>query len=187
MKIIANYFVIPLTDKKEEKTMKEIDFSALFKEYYPPLRAYCIARFSLDGYDADDYASQAFSDLWQKWDDFKFSPAPSIFSWLCLRARSIFIDEYRKKKRGPDEVEYNEELHGVPDIDGAAEDESYRNYLSEIKEKLNDREGEIFTAMVERSLGVDGTAEVLGMTRSATLTAWYRLRTKLGEILKNIF
>ena len=187
MKIIANCFVIPLTDKKEEKAMKEIDFSALFKEYYPPLRAYCIARFSLDGYDADDYASQAFSDLWQKWDDFKFSPAPSIFSWLCLRARSIFIDEYRKKKRGPDEVEYNEELHGVPDIDGAAEDESYQAYLSEIRSKLGERECEIFSAMVEQSLGIDKTAEILGMTRAGTLTAWYRLRTKLGEILKNIF
>ena len=167
--------------------MKEIDFSALFKEYYPSLRAYCIARFSIDGYDADDYASQAFADLWQKWDDFKLSSAPSIFSWLCLRARSMFIDEYRKRNRGPDEVEYNEELHGIPDIDGASEDESYQDYLSEIKEKLNDREGEIFTAMVERSLGVDGTAEMLGMTRSATLTAWYRLRSKLCGILKNIF
>ena len=44
-----------------------------------------------------------------------------------------------------------------------------------------------FEAMVERSLGIDKTAELLGMTRSGTLTAWYRLRTKLGEILKIIF
>lgn len=167
--------------------MKEIDFSALFKEYYPLLRAYCIARFSIDGYEADDYASQAFSDLWGKWEDFKFSPAPSIFSWLCLRARSIFIDEFRKRKRGLDEVEYNEDLHGIPDIDGAAENESYQAYLSEIRSKLGERENEIFTAMVEQSLGIDKTAELLGMTRSGTLTAWYRLRTKLSYILKNIF
>ena len=40
--------------------MKEIDFSAFFKEYYPLLRAFCIARFSLASYDADDLASQAF-------------------------------------------------------------------------------------------------------------------------------
>ena len=167
--------------------MKEINFSALFKEYYPMVRAFCIARFSIDGYEADDYASQAFSDLWQDWDNFKTSPPASVFSWLCMRARSIFIDEYRKKKRAPDEVEYQEELHGIPDIDGAAEDEAYQAYLSEIREKLNERENEIFSAMVEKSLGVDKTAEMLGMTRAGTLTAWYRLRTKLGEILKNIF
>ena len=167
--------------------MKEIDFSAFFKEYYPPLRAFCIARFSLDSYDADDLASQAFGDLWEQWDNFKKSPPPSIYSWLCLRARSLFIDEYRKRKRAPDEVEYNEELHGIPDIDGAAEDESYRVYIAEIRSRLGERETEIFTAMVEKSLGIDKTAEALGMTRSGTLTAWYRLRTKLGEILKNIF
>ena len=167
--------------------MKEIDFSAFFKEYYPLVRAYCIARFSLDGYDADDFASQAFGDLWGQWDNFKNSPPPSIYSWLCLRARSLFIDEYRKRKRAPDEVEYSEELHGIPEIDGAAEDESYQAYIAEIRSRLGERENEIFTAMVEQSLGIDKTAEALGMTRSGTLTAWYRLRTKLGEILKNIF
>ena len=167
--------------------MKEINFSALFKEYYPMVRAFCIARFSISGYDADDYASQAFSDLWQNWDKFKASPPPSIYSWLCMRARSIFIDDYRKRKRTPDEVEYNEELHGIPDIDGEAEDESYQAYIAEIKEMLGERENEIFSAMVEKSLGIDKTAELLGMSRSGTLTAWYRLRTKLGEILKNIF
>lgn len=167
--------------------MKEIDFSAFFKEYYPLVRAFCIARFSLDGYDADDYASQAFGDLWEQWDNFKNSPPPSIFSWLCMRARSLFIDEYRKRKRAPDEVEYNEELHGVPDIDGTSENESYQAYVAEIRSRLGERENEIFTAMVEQSLGIDKTAEALGMTRSGTLTAWYRLRTKLGGILKNIF
>lgn len=167
--------------------MKEIDFSAFFREYYPPVRAFCIARFSIDGYDADDYASQAFSDLWQKWDDFKYSPPSSIFSWLCMRTKSLFIDEYRKRKRSPDAVEYNEELHGIPEIDGMLEDEAYREYLSEIRSMLGERETVIFAAMVEQSLGIDKTAELLGMTRSGTLTAWYRLRTKLGEILKNIF
>lgn len=167
--------------------MKEINFSALFKEYYPMVRAFCIARFSIDGYDADDYVSQAFSDLWEDWDKFKTSPPPSVYSWLCMRVRSIFIDEYRKKNRAPDVVEYNEEFHGIPDIDGAAEDEAYQAYIAEIKERLGERENEIFSAMVEKSLGVDKTAELLGMSRAGTLTAWYRLRTKLGEILKNIF
>ena len=187
MKISDGLFVIPMTDKKEEKKMKEIDFSAFFKEYYPLVRAFCIARFSIDGYDADDFASQAFGDLWGQWDDFKKSPPPSIYSWLCLRARSLFIDEDRKRKRAPDEVEYSEELHGIPDIDGAAEDESYQAYIAEIRSRLGERENEIFTAMVEQSLGIDKTAETLGMTRAGTLTAWYRLRAKLGEILKNIF
>jgi hypothetical protein len=44
--------------------MKEIDFSALFKEYYPLLRAYCIARFSIDGYGADFYEGFDFTDVW---------------------------------------------------------------------------------------------------------------------------
>lgn len=167
--------------------MKEIDFSAFFKEYYPLVRAYCIARFGIDGFDAEDFASQAFADLWERWDNFKNSLPPSIYSWLCLRARSLFIDEYRKRKRAPDEVEYNEELHGIPDIDGATEDESYQTYIAEIRSRLSDRECEIFFAMVEQSLGIDKTAELLGMTRAGMLTAWYRLRTKLGEILKNIF
>ena len=167
--------------------MKEIDFSEFFKEYYPLVRAFCIARFSLDGYDADDYVSQAFSDLWQKWDQFKTAPPPSVFSWLCMRTKSLFIDEYRKRKRSPDEVEYIEELYGVPDIDCRAEDDAYREYLSEIRSRLGEREAEMFSAMVEQSLGIDKTAELLGMTRAGTLTAWYRLRNKLGAILKSIF
>lgn len=167
--------------------MKELDFSAFFKEYYPLVRAYCIGRFGIDGYDADDYSSQAFSDLWQQWENFSHSPAPSIYSWLCKRARSLFIDDYRKRKRGPDEVTYDEELHGIPDIDGEAEDEAYRAYLGEIRSRLGDRELMIFSAMVEESLGIDETAQRLGMGRAAAITAWYRLRTKLGTILKNIF
>ena len=167
--------------------MKEIDFSAFFKEYYPLVRAFCIARFEIDGYDADDYASQAFADLWRSWSSFQNSPPSSIYSWLCKRAKSLFIDEYRKRKRTQDEVEYNEDIHGIPDIDGALEDESYKAYITEIRTRLGERENELFTAMVERSLGIDKSAELLGMTRSGTLTAWYRLRTKLGEILKIIF
>lgn len=167
--------------------MKELDFSAFFKEYYPLVRAYCIARFGIDGYDADDFASQAFSDLWQQWNDFSYSPAPSVYSWLCKRARSLFIDDYRKRKRSTDEVTYDEELHGIPEIDCGAEDEAYRGYLEEIRHRLNDREREIFSAMVEESLGIDETAQRLGKSRAATLTAWYRLRNKLGLILKNIF
>lgn len=167
--------------------MKEIDFSAFFKEYYPLVRAYCIARFEVDSFDADDYASRAFSDLWQNWSGFEKSPPSSIYSWLCKRAKSLFIDEYRKRKREPDISEYNEELHGIPDIDGKTEDEIYCAYLADIRSRLSDRDKEIFEAMVERSLGIDKTAELLGMTRSGTLTAWYRLRTKLGEILKIIF
>lgn len=167
--------------------MKEIDFSAFFKEYYPLVRAYCIARFEVDSFDADDYASRAFSDLWQNWSGFEKSPPSSIYSWLCKRAKSLFIDEYRKRNREPDISEYNEELHGIPDIDGKSEDEIYCAYLADIRSRLSDRDKEIFEAMVERSLGIDKTAELLGMTRSGTLTAWYRLRTKLGEILKIIF
>lgn len=167
--------------------MKELDFSAFFKEYYPLVRAYCIARFGIDGYDADDFVSQAFSDLWQQWDGFSRSPAPSVYSWLCKRAKSLFIDDYRKRKRAPEEVTYEEELHGIPEIDGIAEDEAYRGYLEDIRSRLNDREREIFAAMVENSAGIDATSEMLGMTRAGMLTAWYRLRTKLGEILKNIF
>ncbi|MBQ4140736.1 MAG: sigma-70 family RNA polymerase sigma factor [Clostridia bacterium] len=167
--------------------MKKLDFSAVFKEYYPLVRAYCLSRFGIDGYDADDYVSQAFSDLWLKWEDFSSASPPAVYSWLCKRARSIFIDEYRRKKRAPDEVEYNEELHGIAEIDGVLEDEAYQAYIAEIRSKLGERENEIFTAMVEQSLGIDKTAEILGMNRAGTLTAWYRLRTKLGEILKNIF
>lgn len=167
--------------------MKEIDYSAFFREYYPLVRAFCIARFSIDGYDADDYVSRAFTDLWLDWDDFKNSPPPSVYSWLCKRTKSLFIDDYRKRTRKPETVEYDEELHGVPDIDGDTEDEAYRAYLAEIRAGLNERELEIFTAMVEQSVGIDRTAELLGMSRAGTLTAWYRLRNKLGKILKNIF
>ena len=167
--------------------MKEIDFSSFFKEYYPIVRAYCIARFSVDVFDADDYASQAFADLWKSWDGFKNSAPNSICSWLCLRAKSLFIDEYRKLSRTPEVLEYSEERHGVEDIDPEAEDLSYREYLEEIASRLGDREREIFSAMVERSLGVDETAKLLGISRAATLSAWYRLRSKLGTILKNIF
>ena len=167
--------------------MKGMDYSAFFREYYPLVRAYCIARFSIDGYDADDYVSRAFTDLWLDWDNFKNSPPTSVYSWLCKRTKSLYIDEYRKRKRRPDTVEYEEELHGIPDIDGEVEDEAYRAYLEEIRSQLNERELEIFTAMVEQSVGIDKTAELLGMSRSGTLTAWYRLRTKLGKILKNIF
>ena len=88
--------------------MKEIDYSAFFREYYPLVRAYCIARFEIDGYDADDYASRAFEDLWRSWSGFKSSPPNSVYSWLCKRVKSLFIDEYRKRKREPDISEYNE-------------------------------------------------------------------------------
>ena len=30
--------------------MKKLDFSAVFKEYYPLVRAYCLSRFGIDGY-----------------------------------------------------------------------------------------------------------------------------------------
>ncbi len=168
--------------------MREQDFSAFFKEYYPLVRAYCIARFSIDAYDADDYTSEAFGDLWRQWDRFSSSPAPSLYAWLCKRVRSRFIDDYRRKKRLPETVLYDEVMYDdIPDIDGDAEDKAYGEYLSEIKKRLGEREREIFEMMVERSLGVDETARRLGIGRGAVLTAWYRLRRKLGDILKTMF
>lgn len=168
--------------------MREREFSEFFKEYYPLVRAYCIARFSIDAYDAEDYASEAFGELWRQWHKFAASPATSRYAWLCKRARSRFIDDYRRKKRMPETLIYDEKLYDViPDIDGEAEDEAYREYLSEIKSRLGERDVEIFEMMVERAESIDETARKLGIGKAATLTAWYRLRKKLEGMLKELF
>jgi DNA-directed RNA polymerase specialized sigma24 family protein len=75
----------------------------------------------------------------------------------------------------------------IPDIEGEVEDETYREYIAEIKSRLGERETEIFEMMVENSLSIDETARKLGIGKPATLTAWYRLRKKLEGILKEIF
>ncbi len=168
--------------------MRERDFSEFFKEYYPLVRAYCIARFSIDAYYAEDYVSEAFCELWRQWDKFASSPAASRYAWLCKRARSRFIDDYRRKKRMPEALIYDEMLYDdIPDIDGDTEDEAYREYLSEIKSRLGERDVVIFEMMVEHSRGIDETAMKLGIGKSATLTAWYRLRKRLAEMLKELF
>ena len=168
--------------------MRDREFTEFFKEYYPLLRAYCIARFSIDAYDAEDYASDAFGELWRHWDRFEYSTPSARYAWLCKRVRSRFIDDYRRKKRMPvTQICEARNYEEIPDIEGEAEDEAYREYIAEIKSRLGERETEIFEMMVERSLSIDETARELGIGKPATLTAWYRLRKKLEGILKEIF
>lgn len=167
--------------------MKKLDYTAFFKEYYPLVRAYCIGRFGISAFDADDYTSDAFRALWSGWDKFSTSSPPSLYSWCCKYAKSRFIDDFRRRKRAPEES-YDEVLVGdIPDIDGKAEDAEYRAYIEEIRSQLNEREKILFKAMVEDSLGLDKTAEQLGLGKAATVSAWYRLRSKLGSMLKQIF
>lgn len=173
---------------KEKDLMKKLDYTSFFKEYYPLVRAYCIARFEISAFDADDYASAAFRALWDGWDKYSSSAPQPLYSWCCKYARSRFIDDFRRKKRAPDEVEYDEALHGdLPDIDAHTEDQAYCAYLEEIRSHLNERERKLFRAMVEESLGIDETSSRLGLGRSATVSAWYRLRGKLSGLLKQIF
>ena len=176
------------SSKEGRGSMKKLDYTAFFKEYYPLVRAYCIARFEIDAFNADDYASDAFRALWAGWEKYASSTPPVLYSWCCKYAKSRFIDDYRRRKRAPEETTYDEVLHGdIPDIDGNSEDEAYRAYVEEIHSHLNEREKELFRAMVEESLGLEETAKRLGLGKAAAISAWYRLRGKLGNLLKQIF
>ena len=171
-------------------------FEYLYKKYLRPIVKYIIVHYKTNLETAKDIAQEVFKILWEKRETINDENEIKIFKWLCETARRKSLEYNRSHNKtkvdyysDPEAMcdnftaEYEDLIH----IEGfKTVEEKYQNYLSEIKNQLDEKEEELFTLVVEKKLEAKEAAVALKISDVNFRVRWCRLRIKLKPIVKKI-
>ena len=152
-------------------------FERLFREAYPPVRAYALRRSAPDV--AQDVVADTFLIAWRRLDDVPEDALP----WLYATARRVLANQRRSAARG---VALEQRLsgavssHGSADLgDSVAEADLVRIALGRLSERSRE------ALMLVAWEGLDGAraARAAGCSRAAFAVRLHRARAQLaGEL-----
>lgn len=96
-------------------------------------------RLTLNREDANDQVQEAAMRGYRFYD--KFEPGTNFKGWILTILRNLFINQYRKRKREPSKVNYDdlENFIGAPDIGGATEEifgEELQSAIDQLPEEM---------------------------------------------------
>lgn len=96
-------------------------------------------RLTLNREDANDLVQEAAMRGYRFYD--KFEPGTNFKGWILTILRNLFINQYRKRKREPSKVNYDdlENFIGAPDIGGATEEifgEELQSAIDQLPEEM---------------------------------------------------
>lgn len=96
-------------------------------------------RLTMNRDDAADLVQEASMRGYRFYD--KFEPGTNFKGWILTILRNLFINQYRKKKREPAKVNYDEleNFIGAPEMSGVAEEifgEEMQNAIDQLPEEM---------------------------------------------------
>jgi RNA polymerase sigma-70 factor, ECF subfamily len=124
---------IVITESQYSKLInKSLDFNTIYKLYYPTMYREVCLRYSNGNTDmADEYCQLGFIKVNEKLD--KYENKGNIEGWVRKVISNTVLDELRKQKRIPREIEVD---FGITDLsDEEPEDELFT--LSDIKKAID--------------------------------------------------
>lgn len=139
-------------------------------------------RLTMNREDANDLVQEAAMRGYRFYD--KFEPGTNFKGWILTILRNLFINQYRKKKREPAKVNYEEleNFIGAPDINGAAEE----IFGEELQSAIDQLPEEMRTALT--LFYVDGFAykEIAAIMRCPIGTVMSRLYMAKNNLKKKL-
>lgn len=170
----------------------EISFAPFYKKYYARMLSYCFHTFRLSEQDAEDIVSDAFTELWQQWNELDAHSEPILLSWIRTTIKYQTYSFNRKKAKAPATVELGEWIASNPSqppdsepislSDGDPSNELvYRTYLEVIRSKLNPKQLQLFECIIVEQNDISTAAGLLHMKENTVKVGLKRLRAKLRK------
>ncbi len=138
--------------------------------------------------DAEDYVQIMFKLAWEKIDFIKKLTPQQQKKWIYTALKNIIKDKEESKQL---RLSYTSQLN---DSDGAVSDEveqwiskeMFPIYMKEVKEQLNDKDKELFTAAFEDKIPYTELSERYGKNVFSLAMQISRLRKKLKPMVEKI-
>lgn len=162
--------------EKSKKNKK--DFDALYKIYYPVIKAYIYKRV-YNKEDVDDIVSKIFLKTLRGIDDFKWQGV-NFSSWVFRIAKNSLIDYYREYKKGQKVSSIEEkEIKSDENLDTLEYNYNLSNKLFEKIKKLDERTQKIVYMKFFEGYTNKSISQILDLTETNVSTLVYRALKKL--------
>ncbi|MBI4412080.1 MAG: sigma-70 family RNA polymerase sigma factor [Deltaproteobacteria bacterium] len=129
--------------------------------------------------DLDDLVQEAFVRIWKGLPGFQ--GGAQLKSWIYRVTYNLAIDHFRKKKRGPTEVELDEQ--GAPSTNGESSSVDKEMVHQGLKE-LNDEHRSVLVFHCMEGLTVAEVADVLKIPEGTVKSRLHHAKNKMAVILK---
>lgn len=185
----------------ESAESAEIGFEALHEKYHARLlrySAYVFYKFPLrndhlDRYDAEDIVSDAFAELYVRWEELPSHGEAGLLRWLRKTVKLKTYTFHRKQAAEPEKIELTDWLNmgetgwegDLPEMAEQTDpmDDEFRlaAYVREIKKRLDPEQKRLFDCVILQRRTVQQAAEILRKKENTVRVELYRLRRTLRK------
>ena len=169
--------------KKQKAPEIEMTIEQFFDKYYFRFIDYCKIRFS--GAEIEGLVEDAFLSLWKHWEQLNSHAEFVLFVWTKKAIHLIAKAQYRKRAQEPLLVELDEQADAASGLqreeDGIIEQETYRQYIDQINERLSPSDRRLFDCYIIKEMSVRQTAQALSKSEKAVSVGLVRLRVRLRD------
>jgi RNA polymerase sigma-70 factor (ECF subfamily) len=158
-------------------TLQDQDTQAIEAEI-PYLRRFARARVGDPDY-ADDLVQACLEKAIINYD--KYRPGTNLRAWLLAILRNHQISEYRKQKRRPDHISYDELTCARPDEATQGQAIEFKEFVRMFR-RLPDADQEILLLVGVEGLAYEEAAQVLGVAIGTVRSRLSRARAKLKAL-----
>lgn len=162
-------------------SQNEITFEEVYKKYSPDILLYVFHTLNQSQESAEDITSEAFTILWEKWDNFNPKTYPVLLVWLRKTALFLAYNSNRKaQKLSTVPMDYIQNLENSSDPFG---EYVYQEDLQRIREKLTAEEYLLFENIVVYNQSIKRIAAEMDLASRHLSVRWFRLKSKIRKIL----
>ena len=168
-----------------------MDPEKIYRQYFDKIYKYCYFKTNRDQHTAEDLVSKVFYIFFQKWEQLNTRSELELLKWL-YRTANIIIKEYYRTKEYVESLsdEMINLLQDRKNIDEAInpvlEDETYRYYIRAIQKRLNEKDKQLFDAIVIQHMSYFQIGQKLGIDQRAVQMRWIRLQKKIRTFICRI-
>lgn len=164
--------------------MSSKKFEEQIEEMYPRLHRAMKAFAAGSNIDVEDILQETFLTAYKKID--QFDGDSSLYTWLYAIARNMILDEFRREKKAPDQVQTPADEFEIADGDSESGDgyeadvNDLRQAVSELPEILRD----VVVMKTMEGLSYDEINMITGVNTDTLKNRMFRAKKQLAESLK---
>lgn len=166
------------------KSLKR-EFEEKILEHIDSLYNFTI-RMTQNSQDAEDLVQEASLRAYRHFD--KFRPGTNFKAWIMTIARNIYINDYRKKRKEPQKIEFEavENFIGLTEISGAQE-EIFSEVIGPALDKLPDELRATLVLFYSENFSYKKISAIMDVPIGTVMSRLYAARQLLKKRLARIY
>lgn len=195
LKIVLNSLKRKNMKEKDEKytadmkSSQEKSFDEIYNMYFKRMVQYCYYKSKNCTELSEEITQNAFLELYVKWNTISCHSEEVLVAWLQHTIRNMLANHFRKRKKDPDSISYEEYIcnNQITDKETFFEREyTYEDYMEKIEKHLSPDEFLLFQLFVIEKLTLAQISSFTDTNLNTTKSRWRRLSYKLKILIHNM-